>query len=99
MVKQLNENEFKDVLASGKKFFVDFYADWCGPCRAMGPVVDEVSEELTNVDFYKVNVDEAENLAEALMITNIPCFMVFEEGKLQKKFVGMMSKESLIEKI
>ena len=99
MVKQLSEKEFKDVLESGKKFFVDFYADWCGPCRAMGPVVEEVSEEVTNVEFYKVNVDDAENLAEALMITNIPCFMVFEDKKLTKKFVGMMSKESLIEKI
>lgn len=95
MVKDLTLNELKEVLDNNNKVFIDFYADWCGPCRAMGPVVEELSEEVNDVAFYKVNCDDEEELAVQFQVTNIPCFFIIKDGKIASKVVGMREKEDL----
>ena len=96
MVKDLTLNELKEVLDNNKKVFIDFYADWCGPCRAMGPVVEELSEEVNDVAFYKVNCDDEEELAAHFQVTKIPCFFIIKDGTISSKVVGMREKEDLL---
>ena len=97
MVDVLNEKTFDEAIKNNKKVFVDFYADWCGPCRAMGPVVEELSNELEDVKFFKVDCDENEELCVRFRITSIPCFLIFKDGNLTNRFVGMRDKESFKE--
>ena len=95
MVKKISENEFQDAVASGVSV-VDFSATWCGPCKMVAPVLEEVSEELAGkVNFYNVDVDENGNLAEEYGITNIPALMVVKDGKKQEIQVGFQPKENI----
>ncbi len=98
-VLKLNEENFEeDVLKSEKVVLVDFYADWCGPCKMMSPIVDEIAEELGDkIKVGKVNTDENLNLAEKYNIMSIPTIMVFKGGQLVKTFIGVTSKEAIIE--
>ena len=95
MVNVLNEKTFDEAINNNKIVFVDFYADWCGPCRAMGPVVEELSNEREDVKFYKVDCDENEELCMKYRISSIPCFLVFKDGNLTERIVGMRQKEVL----
>lgn len=83
----------KDVLDEKGVVFVDFYADWCGPCKATAPIIDELAEEMKDVKFVKVNVDENQDLAGKYSVFSIPTFMVFEGGEVKNQFVGAHSKE------
>ena len=91
MIKYLeNEQDFikeiqKDVIV------VDFYADWCGPCKMMGKVL----EEIDNIDILKVNVDNFPNIAREYKVMSIPTLIIFKNGKEDKKTIGMMSKQEL----
>ncbi len=96
MAKIIDSSEFTElVLKSNRKVLVDFFADWCGPCQRMAPIMDELSKE-ADFDVYKVNVDDSEDLAEEYNIMSIPAMFVFENGKVIKKTVGAMSKEDII---
>ena len=90
-----NEKDFNEVI-KGEKVIVDFYADWCGPCQMLGPVLEKVSQELA-LDTYKVNVDEVEDVARSYGIMSIPTVMVFSNGKIVKKNLGYMSEAELKE--
>jgi len=93
MVKELNEKDFKqEVLDSKEKVLVDFWATWCGPCRMMGPIVEELSD---THKVCKVNVDENEELAMEYRISSIPCLILFENGKESTRSIGLKSKEEL----
>jgi thioredoxin 1 len=97
-VKQIEESEFNKVTKESKnKVLVDCYADWCGPCKMLGPVIEEVSEEEKNCDFYKLNVDDAEQISMEYGIMSIPTLLVFENGELVKKSVGFIPKEQIKE--
>ena len=97
-VVKLEEKDFqKTVIDSKKKVLVDCYADWCGPCRMLGPIVDEVSEENTDYEFYKINVDDAEELSMKYGIMSIPTLLVFNNGELVNKSVGLIQKEKIKE--
>ena len=89
----------KDVLDEKGVVFVDFYADWCGPCKATTPIIDELAKDLKDVKFVKVNVDENQDLAGKYSVFSIPTFMVFEAGEVKNQFVGAHSKESFEEEI
>ena len=97
-VTKLEEKDFqKTVIDSKKKVLVDCYADWCGPCRMLGPIVDKVSEENTDYEFYKLNVDDAEELSMKYGIMSIPTLLVFNNGELVNKSVGLIQKEKVKE--
>lgn len=90
----------RDVLQSERPTLVDFYADWCGPCRATAPVLDELSQELEGqANVVKVNVDESPELATQYGVEAIPTFIVIRNGKAVTKLVGIQSKQALAKAI
>ena len=100
-VLNVTENNFEqEVLKAEKKVIVDFYADWCGPCKIMSPVIDEIAEELGGkVKVVKVNLDENINLADKYEVMSIPTIIVFNNGQILKTFVGVTPKEQIIESL
>lgn len=96
MVKKINKEEFEAVKAE-KVAFIDFSATWCGPCKMIAPVVEEVSEILGDkVGFYNVDVDENEEISDAFGIMSIPALVVLKEGKQVGMRVGFQQKDALI---
>ena len=92
----VDNNNFKSEVEDSKGLvFVDFYADWCGPCKMMSPIVDEMSKEV-DVKVVKLNVDEAPEIAQKYGIMSIPTFIVFKDGKEYKKHIGMCDKDFLL---
>ena len=96
-VKQVSDRKSweTDVMGSSMPVFVDFWAEWCGPCRMVSPVIEELSEEYSGkVDFIKVNVDEANELASKYNVFSIPTLAIFNKGQIVAQQVGAASKES-----
>ncbi len=94
MVKEINKNEFDEVIKNGL-VVIDCYAPWCGPCKMLSPIIDELALELNNVNFYKLNVDNNAEIATKYGIMSIPTILIFEENELKNKLVGFRSKEEL----
>ena len=96
MIKHLsNANEFENEIKEGL-VVVDFYADWCGPCQMLAPVLEELDKE-TSIKIVKINVDEIPDLARQFRVMSIPTLMLFKDGKLSKKELGFMPIERLRE--
>lgn len=93
----VTNNDFdNEVLKSDIPVLVDFYADWCGPCRALGPTVDEIAKEYAGkVKVFKVNVDNEPALAQKYGIQSIPCLIIFKDGKVAIKLVGFRPKKDI----
>ena len=97
-VINVTEESFdEEVLQFSGKVLVDFWAAWCGPCKMLAPTVDELSEEVKDVKFCKVNIDEQPQLAMRFGIMSIPTLMLSENGKIQNKLVGLSSKEEILD--
>ncbi|MFA9262114.1 MAG: thioredoxin [Undibacterium sp.] len=94
-VEFTKENFESEVLKSDTPVLVDFWAPWCGPCQIMGPVIDQLSGELTTVKIGKLNVDEHPDVASEYGVMSIPTMKVFKGGAVVKEFVGVQEKESL----
>ncbi len=95
-VVEITKTNFEEeVLKSQIPVLVDFWASWCGPCMMQGPVVDELSGEVSQVKFAKVNVDEEMELAQQFRVMNIPTLLVFEGGQVSKTQIGFLDKERL----
>ena len=100
MAKVATNNNFPELLEGSKLVIVDFWATWCGPCRMLSPILDEVEEEMAEqISVVKVNVDDADEIAAQYRIMSIPTLLFFKNGEMVDKTVGAMSKPALIEKI
>lgn len=98
MVKHFNEQDFQsEVLDKEGIVLVDFYADWCGPCKMLGPVIEGIAEEKTDAVIGKVNVDDNGNLAARYNVMSIPTLIVFKDGKEVNRMVGLQSKAKILE--
>lgn len=95
-VLHVNESDFaQEVLHSKVPVLVDFYADWCGPCRMLAPVIEDLAREMSGVKIVKVNVDHAPALADRYGISGIPALFVFNDGKVTAHEMGLASKSQL----
>ena len=91
-----NENYEEEVLKSEKPVLIDFYADWCGPCRMMSPIIDEIAKEMGDkVKVGKINVDNNQELAMEYGVMSIPTIVILKDGKVEKTFVGVTDKEEI----
>ena len=96
-LKLSSENFKEEVLNSEKPVLVDFYADWCWPCNAMSPVIEELAKELEGKDKEKkINVDENSDIAVEYNVMSIPTLIIFKNGKEEKRLVGLRDKEELL---
>ena len=96
-IKLSSENFEKEVLKSEKPVLVDFYADWCGPCNAMAPVIEELATELDGkAKVGKINVDDNPDIAVEYNVMSIPTLIIFKNGKEEKRLVGLRDKEELL---
>ena len=97
-VKHVTTDNFNQEVIDKKGFvLVDFWADWCGPCQMLGPVLEEIAEEHQNIKIVKVNVDDAQELCREYGIFSIPHVIVFKDGKKIDNFVGFQSKEKVLD--
>ena len=96
-MKVEHNNNFDEIISSNAKVLVDFYADWCGPCKMVGPLVAQIADEHDDVAVVKVNVDDEMELAEKFGVASIPTIILFKDGKEAKKNIGAMSKAQLEE--
>ena len=93
-----NKDNFKEsVLESKSKVLVDFNATWCGPCKMLGPVLEEIAEENDNVQIVSVDVDDEDALAGEYGVSSIPCLVLFEGGKEVKRSIGYIPKEEVLD--
>lgn len=91
-----NDNFSEEVLQSDRPVLVDFWAPWCGPCRMVGPLVDEIADETTDVKVGKINIDEQPELAARYGVMSIPTLMVFSAGEIKEKAVGARPKAAIL---
>lgn len=95
----LNKESYSNAISSGDKtVMVDFWAPWCGPCKALTPILEEISGEMSEkVSIYKVNVDDNTDLAQEHGVQSIPTLLVYKSGSLSETIVGLKSKDELIQ--
>ena len=99
-VMKVNKESFEtEVLKAEGMVLVDFLADWCGPCKMLSPIVDEVAEENTDIKVCKINVDEEPELAMRYNVMSIPTLVVIQNGEEVNKSVGLVSKEDIIKMV
>ena len=96
ILKVTSENFESEVLQSDKPVLIDFYADWCGPCKMLSPIVDEVAEENTDIKVVKINVDNAQDLAMKYQVMSIPTLVVIKDGREVNRSVGLIDKTDII---
>ena len=93
-MKNINSNEFDKIISEGTTL-VDFYADWCGPCKMLSPILEDLDNEYPDINFVKVNVDDNMEIADRYSIMSIPMVFIFKDGKIISKMVGYQGKEGV----
>ena len=97
VIKVTTDNFEKEVLNSDVTVLADFNADWCGPCRMLKPIVEEISEEYPNIKVVSINIDDEDELADEYDVSSIPCVVLFKDGQEADRVIGFRPKESIIE--
>lgn len=95
MIKSINDKSFKEEISKNGVYLVDFYANWCGPCMILAPILEEVSNSRGNYNILKMDVDKNSEVINDLKIDTIPTLCVYKDGKLMEKHVGLRSKEEI----
>ena len=100
MAKVATNTNFNELIADSKLVIVDFWATWCGPCRMISPILDELEEEMADkISVVKVNVDDADEIAAQYRIMSIPTLLFFKNGQMVDKSVGALPKNALVDRI
>jgi thioredoxin 1 len=96
----ITKEEFKEIINNSHKLVVvDFFGEWCMPCLMISPIIDELAEQMKEVKFVKIDIDENRALANSLNVSSIPCLIIFKKGKEAGRIIGAQSQESIEEKI
>jgi len=98
-VQELSASGFSSAINGKELVVIDFYAEWCMPCVMMGPIFESLAEENNDVKFAKINIEEANEIAQENEVSSIPCFIFFKDGKEVHRIVGSTSEDELNEKI
>jgi thioredoxin 1 len=97
---ELTEEEFNQIINNSHELVVvDFFAEWCMPCLMLTPIIEDLSEQMSEVKFVKINIDENENLASKFKIFSVPCLVIFKKGKEAGRIIGTHSSEVIEERI
>ena len=100
MEKVITNNNFREIVSTDQTVMVDFWATWCGPCRMLSPIVDEIADEYDGrAVIAKCNVDDAEDIAAEVGIRNIPALLFFKNGEIVDRMEGLQSKEAIVAKL
>ena len=99
MIKITNENFEEEILKSEKTVLIDFYADWCAPCKMLSPIIEQVAEENKEIKVVKINVDELQDIAAEYEVMSIPTLVVIKNGQEVNRSIGFVSKSQILELI
>lgn len=92
----IDGNNFNAIINDEKLSIIDFYATWCMPCRILSPILDQVAENMSSVNFYKLDIDEYEDIAKRFRVFSVPTLMAFKQGKLLDSLVGLNNYEDIV---
>ena len=99
MVKEINAEEYEQLKQSTKPVVIDFHATWCGPCKILSPILEELQEEMEEVEFVKLDVDHFPEISGANQVMGVPTVVIIKDGEVKDRFVGVQPKETIKEKI
>ena len=99
MVREINAEEYAEIVNSSSPVVIDFHATWCGPCKVLSPILEELNEEIENVEFVKLDVDQHPQIAGQNQVMGVPTVVILKDGEVKDRFVGVQPKEVIKEKI
>ncbi len=99
MVKEINAEEYSEIVNSSNPVVIDFHATWCGPCKVLSPILEELDDEIEGVEFVKLDVDQHPQIAGQNQVMGVPTVVIVKDGEVKDRFVGVQPKEVIKEKI
>jgi thioredoxin 1 len=99
MVKEINAEEYSEIVNSSNPVVIDFHATWCGPCKVLSPILEELDDEIEGVEFVKLDVDQHPQIAGQNQVMGVPTVVIIKDGEVKDRFVGVQPKEVIKEKI
>ena len=99
MVKDINDEEYSEIVNSSNPVVIDFHATWCGPCKVLSPILEELDDEIEGVEFVKLDVDQHPQIAGQNQVMGVPTVVILKDGEVKDRFVGVQPKEVIKEKI
>ena len=99
MVKEINAEEYAEIINSSSPVVIDFHATWCGPCKVLSPILEEFNDEIEGVEFVKLDVDQHPQIAGQNQVMGVPTVVILKDGEVKDRFVGVQPKEVIKEKI